>query len=678
MRSRTLALITLVLAGCATLTQDSLNARFGPADPSRFDRTPLAAAGGVSYRRDVKPILDRRCVVCHGCYDAPCQLKLASWDGIARGSSKALVYERRLLEAPSTRLGVDAQRPSQWRALGFDAVLNERSPLPENELAASVLYRSLLHKQAHPLPAVSVLPSGSFDFSLDRTQTCPRLAEYDAFEQRQPLAGMPYGLPGLTAAELDTVRRWLQAGAPDDPPAPLPAAVARQVAEWEQFLNGASLKQQLMSRYLYEHLFLGHLHFEGDTQQQVFRLVRSATPPGAPVQQLATRRPFDAPGVPQPYYRLVPDNETLLAKTHMPMVLSPQRLARWRGWFLDTAYTVDRLPSYDIEPRRPTPSRPLPRSRSQSRYRFLLDEAQFFVMNFIKGPVCRGQTALDVINDHFWVFFMDPAVSADDSAAQLVSREAQVLRLPAGEGRLPGPLAWRELAASEDRLLAAKREALNLRFGGPRPVDLSLVWRGDGHNRNAALTVFRHFDSASVVQGLVGDAPKTAWVISYPLLERIHYLLVAGYDVYGSTPHQLATRLYMDFLRMEGEANFLLLLPRAQRERLRDHWYRGAGNEAKARVHGGVYRFDGESGIAYQPGDAQPQLYQMLHQHLAPVLDGRFELQREDNRALRQGLQQLGAVRGRGLSWWPQAVMLRVDVPASRRAGTPCCATPGT
>ena len=95
---------------------------------------------------------------------------------------------------------------------------------------------------------------------------------------------------------------------------------------------------------------------------------------------------------------------------------------------------------------------------------------------------------------------------------------------------------------------------------------------GDGTNRNAGLTVFRHFDSATVVQGFVGGSPETAWIVGYPLLERIHYLLVAGYDVYGRVGHQLTTRLYMDFLRMEGESNFLALLPMASRDGVRDQW----------------------------------------------------------------------------------------------------------
>jgi hypothetical protein len=661
MVGRWLMLGVLVLAGCATLTQDTLLARFGPADASRLDQAPVAAAGSVSYRRDVKPILDQRCVVCHGCYDAPCQLKLSSWEGIARGSSKDSVYGMRLLEAPTTRLGIDAQRASQWRGMGFDAVLNERTPTPGNHLAASVLWRSLALKQAHPLPATPVL-DGRFDFALDRAQSCPSLAEFDAYESAQAHAGMPYGLPGLSAAEMDTIARWLRAGAPDDAQPPLPALVAHQVAEWEAFLNGPSLKERLMSRYLYEHLFLGHLVFEGDAQRHVFRLVRSVTPPGQPVQALSTRRPYDEPGVASFHYRLMRDDETLLAKTHMPMTLSRERLARWRGWFIEPAYTVAAMPSYDRDqasnPFTTFAAIPLP-----SRYRFLLDEAAYFVMNFIKGPVCRGQTALDVINDRFWVFFTDPAVGADAAAAQMVAREGEVLRMPAAQGSNAEMLAWLQVAASEDRLLAAKSEAMNQRFGGRKHIDLSAIWHGDGHNPNAALTIFRHFDSASVVKGLVGEPPKTAWVIGYPLLERIYYLLVAGYDVWGNTPHQLQTRLYMDFLRMEGEANFLMLLPRDQREALRNHWYRGATPDVTERVLGSKFRFNGETGIAYEPGEAQPQLYRMLQRHLAPVLPTRFDLQREPDAPVRQALQQLASVRGDSLQWWPETVLLRVDAP---------------
>jgi len=88
----------------------------------------------------VQPILQRRCVVCHGCYDAPCQLKLTAWQGVARGASRENVYDtERLREAEPSRLFVDAQLPSQWRGRGFFPVLSERSPTPEAQLAGSLL-----------------------------------------------------------------------------------------------------------------------------------------------------------------------------------------------------------------------------------------------------------------------------------------------------------------------------------------------------------------------------------------------------------------------------------------------------------------------------------------------------------------------------------------------------------
>jgi len=676
-RLASLLLLLAVLASLAGLTGFTLP-DFNPAgllEPkvsTRLDQAPLPVAGEPSYRRDVKPLLDRRCVVCHGCYDAPCQLKMQDWAGIARGVSKDNVYASlRLDDAPTTRLGVDAQSASEWRRRGFSAVLNEQEHSPERALSASVLWQALLLKSANPLPDEKVLTSGGFDFSPDRDNSCPNRDAYDEYARNHPQAGMPYGLRALEPAQMQTIARWLQAGAPQEPAEPLPAPIERQVQTWEAFLNGPGLKPQLVGRYVYEHLFLGHLEFEGDPGRHLFKLVRSATPPGQPVRILPTRRPYDDPGLPRPWYRLVPDRETVLAKTHMPYRLSEARLARWRQWFVEPRFEVAALPDYRPE-NASNPFRTFAALPMASRYRFLLDDAGFFVMNFIKGPVCRGQIALDVIRDQFWVFFVDPAIGASDDAAQLVAREGEVIRLPAAAGPNARLLAWRDVARAEDRLLAVKAAALASDAAHPPRIDLDFIWAGDGRNPNAALTVFRHFDSASVVQGLVGPTPRSAWVIGYPLLERIFYLLVAGYDVYGNTAHQLQTRLAMDFLRMEGEANFLMLLPRADRLALRDEWYRGVSDEVKQRVLGGPYRFDVESGIRIPAGvDARQQVFGLLRQRLAPVLAHQHDLgpaQVPDARE-REALHRLGALTGSALQWWPEAALLLVDPQRPAGAG---------
>jgi hypothetical protein len=82
---------------------------------------------------------------------------------------------------------------------------------------------------------------------------------------------------------------------------------------------------------------------------------------------------------------------------------------------------------------------------------------------------------------------------------------------------------------------------------------LDWIWNGGGTNPNALLTVYRHFDNAAVTRGFVGVWPKTAWVMDYPIFERIYYDLVAGFNVFGNVTHQVSTRLYMDHLRMQSE-----------------------------------------------------------------------------------------------------------------------------
>ena len=71
-------------------------------------------AGQLSFTRDIKPIIDNRCVVCHGCYDAPCQLKLESPLALDRGASKVLIYDGdRLKPIAPSRMGVDASTTAE-------------------------------------------------------------------------------------------------------------------------------------------------------------------------------------------------------------------------------------------------------------------------------------------------------------------------------------------------------------------------------------------------------------------------------------------------------------------------------------------------------------------------------------------------------------------------------------
>jgi hypothetical protein len=660
MRPRYLLFIALA-AGCTLAAQNNLDRLYGRPDPARYD-APAASESARTDWEKVEQVLDRRCVVCHACYDAPCQLKLTSYEGVTRGGSKDNVYAPHLVTATLTRLFVDAQTSEQWRRKGFHPVLNERTRSPEADRAASVMHRILELKRKHA-PESGILPADRYDFSLNRAQQCASIEEMNYLEKEHPELGMPFGLPPLSDEEYRTITRWIEAGAPYAPPPAPDAAHAERVTAWETFLNGDSLKQQLMSRYIYEHWFLAHLYFDDLPEGEYFDLVRSRTPPGSPVDIIATRRPYDDPGVPRVYYRLRRVEETRVAKTHMPLALSTAKMKHLRELFLDADYQVTKLPAYGDR----TGSNPFVTFQqipSRSRYRLMLEEAQFTIMGFIKGPVCRGQVALNVIDDLFWVAFVDPELQQSELKEYELAEALNEIELPAADEDSLPLLKWKKYSNSETRYLAAKTEALNRNLGGKQLPTLRLIWDGDGSNRNAALTVFRHFDSATVVQGFVGRAPETAWIVGYPLLERIHYLLVAGYDVYGRVGHQLTTRLYMDFLRMEGESNFLALLPMASRDSVRDRWYRDVGDDVKQYLQGDKAYFAHETGIVYRTNDPLAELYGLLQKRLARVMSHRYDVTtRGLSPQAARSLERLASLQGKAVTNLPESSFLTVVTP---------------
>lgn len=576
------------------------------------------------FIQQVNPVLTKRCVVCHACYDAPCQLKISSPEGIARGANKEKVYQgTRLTAAKPNRLFLDALSTEAWRERDFFSVLPHANPSQDYTLQSSVLAQMLLLKKQYPQPTTAHLGEG-FDISLSRKQQCPTIDEMNNYIANTPMGGMPYALPGLDDKEQTIVLRWLQNGAPL-PPAPLVNAKDEaSVLTFEKWINGESNKAQLSARYIYEHLFTSHLYFEenwtstDNTKPLFFNLVRSRTGPGMPIDIIATRRPFDDPGVERVFYRLQPVHATIVSKTHQPYAINRALMNKWNEWFVDADFTVPSLPSYkpDVAANPLTAFTHLP---VKSRYRFMLERAQNTIMGYIKGPVCRGQVALNVINDRFWVFFVDPEVAATEEVNAFYNSQRHNLHLPAEKESTALAVNWVKYAERQGDYLRARNAFLNKAFEQGEHLNLDSIWAGDGENTNATLTVFRHFDNATVVKGMVGGAPKTAWVIDYALLERIHYLLVAGFDVYGNYGHQLMTRLYMDFLRMEGESNFLALLPVDSRKKLLSQWYQKASPELTDYLEGDINDFNQASGIEYATSSPQLELYTMLAKHLAKV-----------------------------------------------------------
>jgi hypothetical protein len=674
-------LIILFLAACSSsppsVTEGQSELDYGamltaPEDP-------------VLLGERVKPVLDSRCVVCHGCVDAPCQLKLSSYEGITRGANKEQVYNgSRLLGAPPTRLFIDAQTTAEWRTKGFHSVLAESASTQEERLEQSVLYQLLRLKQLNPQPRFGMLPD-SMDISLDREQVCTTREKFGKYAKKHPGWGMPYAMPNLSDDEYRVLVQYLAQGAPPLPVPATSAAVRTQITRWEAFLNERSLKQQLTSRYLYEHLFQAHIHFDGSPTREFYRLVRSSTPPGEPIQEIATVRPYDSPGSEPFYYRLWLYPASIVAKTHMVYTFSDQRMARYRALFLEPDYSVTELPSYDAI----IASNPFKAFRQipvNSRYRFLLDDAHFIIEGFIKGPVCRGQIALNVIEDRFWVVFADPDADLASSRPEFLDEMADYLQLPSAKGNTLKILrVWRDYASRQNEYINARQANMAKLAAGVEDLHSAMqyIWDGDGENPNAALTIYRHFDSASVENGFIGDYPDSAWIIDYPLLERIHYLLVSGFNVYGNAGHQLLTRLYMDFLRMEGEDNFLSFIPVGKRRKILDSWYVGIRKDMEKSV-GTMDWLEMETVSGYKTDDPQRELYDTIIERLGPMAGESSPLYRctgdactdpaagEIKQQADWAMRTIAGIKGHVVRVFPDVALVRIktDEPATDLAYT--------
>jgi len=530
----------------------------------------------VDYMKEVKPLLDKRCAVCHSCYNSPCQLKLDSFEGADRGATKRAVYNsNRLKSMDPTRLFTDAQSTKEWRQKEFFSATDSKASGGLND---SIMIEMLSHKMKNPKSA------GEYKSEADDLTCAGDQEELGGYLEKHPNNGMPFGFPALKQEEFDIVAGWLVQGAkgPDAVEQAMlitpKASDALAIKQWETFLNQDDAKHAMTARYLYEHLFLSHIKF-GTPTNEYYELFRSKTPPGEPADLIATIRPYDDPGVERIYYRFRKIHSTIVHKTHMVFDLDDAKLHRIKELFiqpewLQRPHTV----GYDAK-LSANPFIAFEQIPPRSRYQFLLDNVHHIIMTFIHGPVCKGQIALNVLNDHFWVMFLDPDHDLSVAYPAFLKLHSDKLRLPTEIGsdmRVFKALTNEHKKAAVEFYKVRQDYYMSHNYAG---LGYEHVWKGNSASDAPALTVYRHFDNASVHKGVLGNLPKTMWIIDYPLLERIYYALVAGFDVYGTTGHQLAIRLYADALRVEGESYFLDFLPASMRQEIMQSWYRGVNLE---------------------------------------------------------------------------------------------------
>jgi len=524
----------------------------------------------INYLLDVKPILDKRCVSCHSCYNSPCQAKFSSFDGVDRGGSKLLVYDAlRLRQADPTRLFIDATSSEEWHKKGFYSITTS---LDTNETHNdSIMMHMLYDKKQNP----KII--GSYAPEQDKL-ICPRnKQELNEYMDEKKNHGMPYGFPALKEGEYEILAQWLHRGAKgpsskEQKKIETPSKkAALEIQKWETFFNKKDPKHSISARYLYEHFFLAHISFNA-SPDEFYKLVRSYAPYPKKIKVIPTLRPFDDPKVKNFYYRFEKIHSTIVHKTHMVIDFNDEKLKRFRELFIEPKWIQE--PHYiDYEVKMSAnPFIAFYQIPAKSRYQFLLDNSHYIVMTFIRGPVCRGQMALNVIHDHFWIMFSDPKYDLSLNNPEFIKGQWDNLSLPIETSSQSILKTFSdEYKDRYEKYFYAKQNLYSKTY--PEGLDIDGIWKGESADDTPLLTIYRHFDSASVHKGVLGKLPRTMWVIDYPHLERIYYSLVAGYDVFGNISHQTNIRRYMDFLRMEGELNFLSYMPYGKRLSMFQSWY---------------------------------------------------------------------------------------------------------
>ncbi|BHH82107.1 fatty acid cis/trans isomerase [Desulforhopalus sp. 52FAK] len=597
MNYRLLFLLVCVIAlgGCADK----------PMPPVAFE----APARNIDYLTEVKPILEKRCVVCHSCYNSPCQLKLSSYEGLDRGATKMAVYNAsRLSTMEPTRLFMDAETTAQWRGKSFHSVTENSAPTGQND---SLMMQLISHKIDNPIQHRDEFYPEAADL------TCPEnSSEIGAYLKKHPNRGMPFGFPPLTDEEFTSIGGWLVQGA-KGPTAEeqvmlkaIPASDLEKIKAWESFLNRDDAKHKMTARYLYEHLFLAHLNF-GTGEKNFYELVRSTTPAGQPIKVIATTLPYDSPGDAPFYYRMRKIHSTIVHKTHMVFDMSDAQLARFKELFIEPDWLIEpTVMSYE-QGISANPFKLYEQIPPKSRYQFLLDNSHYILMTFIRGPVCKGQVALNVIQDHFWAMFLDPEYDLSVQYPGFLQTFSHLLEMPLVEESdrdLAKSVFTRKYRKKTTQFVENRSRfySMNYRY---QELDDTAIWTGNKDADTPLLTVFRHFDSATVMAGAIGNLPKTVWVIDYPLLERIYYSLVAGFNVYGTAMHQLTIRTYMDELRQEGETYFLDFMPREKRSDMMQEWY-GEMDIHSTNIN--YYPSDLEPGFSYKTSEPKREFIETL------------------------------------------------------------------
>jgi hypothetical protein len=145
--------------------------------------------------------------------------------------------------------------------------------------------------------------------------------------------------------------------------------------------------------------------------------------------------------------------------------------------------------------------------------------------------------------------------------------------------------------------------------------------------------------------------------------------LVAGFNIYGTAGHQIASRTYMDLLRQDGEDNFLRFLPAMQRPFIYQSWYAGINGLLKADP---LFSINHETHVKYKTTHYKKEFFDQIRSRLGNAAGPVDTINRceqascsRDNatpvqQEVDSDIRRLASFKGLQLSALPELSLLRV------------------
>lgn len=515
------------------------------------------------YYRKIQPILDRRCTVCHSCFEAPCQLKLTSAEMFLRGATQHPSNGGLFKAAPRTDMMTTLE---QQRDGGFFSVAEGGA----NSLLVNVLVagnnKADLPQQKHVEQNDLMCVSSSAKFNKLDAKTKKSL-------------GMPYYMAPLHPKEFEELLSWASKGAklPDEDVVQA-RGVPRDpkvIQDWENFFNNSSWKARWTSRYLYEHLYTAHFYFD-ESPGEFYELVRSKTAAPHAIEVIATQRPFEmlAEYTNTFHYRLRKVQATIVHKQHFVYHIKKDTMEELKNQFWNVTWNgTEQSAPFSFKHRNPFVA--FEHIPANARYRWMLKNARMLLDMDMRSDNCHGNGATGPLRDSFFNIFIKPESDVAVRYPDFFKEANPFLQMAnTGNGNLKMNFSFKE---NQEKYSAVKNKYQKALL--PNGLSFEDIWDGEGETQMPFFTINRHEKNVTVYNGPWGPRHRVSLLWDYVTFERLYYNCVALPTLFDRVNDNVGTVLYLRDVGRELEEQMLSLIPDEMREVVRKEWIQGKGRD---------------------------------------------------------------------------------------------------